>query len=230
MQQVPDYGDDRNKGFCVHCGGGSETRDHMPSKIFLDEPLPENLPVSPACFNCNNGFSLDEEYLACLLECICLGDVDPDRVERPKIARILRGNASLSTRLRTARTEVNDQAVWSYEQHRVRRVLLKLSRGHAAYELNEPQLGEPEVFSFKPLVLMTDRERREFEEDDAGDIAVWPEVGSRAMNRMFVHGANAYDEGWLVVQKGRYRYRTSQPGVMRIRLVIREYLACDVIW
>ena len=69
MQQLPNDGDQRNQGFCVHCGGPEETRDHTPSKAFLDRPLPENLPVAPACFACNNGFAADEEYVACLLEC-----------------------------------------------------------------------------------------------------------------------------------------------------------------
>jgi len=54
MRQVPNYGDDQNKGFCVHCGGADESRDHVPSKVFLDEPFPENLPVSPSCLKCNN--------------------------------------------------------------------------------------------------------------------------------------------------------------------------------
>ncbi|MEN9493073.1 MAG: hypothetical protein RJA63_3522, partial [Pseudomonadota bacterium] len=36
MQQFRCYGDDRNKGFCVHCGGPGETVDHVPSKVLLD--------------------------------------------------------------------------------------------------------------------------------------------------------------------------------------------------
>ena len=73
MQQLRCYGDDRNKGFCVHCGGPSETVDHVPSKVLLDEPYPENLMAASACRKCNNDFSIDEEYLACLLE----GGEDP---------------------------------------------------------------------------------------------------------------------------------------------------------
>jgi len=49
MQQFRCDGDDRNKGFCVHCGGPSETIDHVPSKVLLDEPYPENLMAAPAC-------------------------------------------------------------------------------------------------------------------------------------------------------------------------------------
>ena len=59
------FGDSRNRGFCVHCGGPYEADDHVPSKVLLDEPYPDNLMVCPACLLCNNTLSIDEEYLAC---------------------------------------------------------------------------------------------------------------------------------------------------------------------
>ena len=85
MQQLRCYGDDRNKGFCVHCGGPSETVDHVPSKVLLDEPYPENLMAASACRKCNNDFSIDEEYLACLLECVVAGSAAPKNLHRDKI-------------------------------------------------------------------------------------------------------------------------------------------------
>jgi hypothetical protein len=57
MQQLRCYGDDRNKGFCVHCGGPNETVDHVPSKVLLDEPYPANLMAASVCRQCNNDFS-----------------------------------------------------------------------------------------------------------------------------------------------------------------------------
>jgi hypothetical protein len=68
MEQLRCFGDERNEGYCIHCGGSDETRDHSPSKVFFDEPYPKNLPVCPSCLRCNNALSIDEEYLACLLE------------------------------------------------------------------------------------------------------------------------------------------------------------------
>ena len=53
---------------CIYCGKPAETREHVPSKSLLIEPFPENLPTIPACFECNNGFSADEEYFVCFLE------------------------------------------------------------------------------------------------------------------------------------------------------------------
>lgn len=35
---------------------------------------------------------------------------------------------------------------------------------------------------------------------------------------------------WIVVQKARHRFQTSQEGGLRIRFVIRNYLACEVAW
>jgi hypothetical protein len=77
---------------------------------------------------------------------------------------------------------------------------------------------------------MTEAERHTFEDDSANDSDLWPEVGSRAMNRMFVLGETAFGGGWLIVQEDRYRYCTSQGGGLRVRSVLREYLACEVIW
>src|SRR5580700_2734927 len=86
MQQLANFGDDGNKGWCIFCGGPEETRDHVPSRVFLDQPYPDNLPVVPACHRCNTSFSADEEYLACLIECAKAGSVEEACSARPRIA------------------------------------------------------------------------------------------------------------------------------------------------
>jgi hypothetical protein len=230
MQQYPDYGDQRNKGFCVHCGSGAdESRDHVPSKVFLDEPLPENVAVAASCRECNHGFAMDEQYMACLLECVIVGDVDADRIERAKISKTIRNDPSLASTIRRARQEQNGSVVWAADMERIKRVVLKHARCHMAYELTEPQLDEPEFFSIKPLESMSADERQTFEKDDLMfDVA--PEVGSRAMHRLLIAGPEVFTEGWLVVQDGRYRYRVTQHDGNRVRMVFREYLACEVAW
>lgn len=229
MQQLRCYGDDRNKGFCVHCGGPNETVDHVPSKVLLDEPYPENLMAASACRQCNNDFSIDEEYLACLLECVIAGSTTPDQLHRPKIARILRGNSSLLARLQCARMDGAEGPVWAAENDRVSRVVLKLARCHAAFELNEPQLHDPSHLEIKPLPLMTEDEREAFE-CDSDALDVWPEVGSRAMQRVLVADTDAFVEGWVTVQEGNYRFRTSQANGLTVKIVLREYLGCEIIW
>ncbi|HET8774378.1 MAG TPA: hypothetical protein VFP80_11320, partial [Thermoanaerobaculia bacterium] len=73
MEQIKSFADERHAAFCAGCGGAPETRDHVPSKVLLDEPYPENLPVVGVCASCNQGVSLDEEYTACVIECARLG-------------------------------------------------------------------------------------------------------------------------------------------------------------
>jgi hypothetical protein len=230
MNNLKCYGDSRNKGFCVHCGGPYETDDHVPSKVLLDEPYPENLMVCSSCLRCNNALSDDEVYLACVLECALAGEVAPARFRRSKIKGVLEHNALLMDRLLRARSETADGPVWSIENERVKAVVLKLARCHAAYEYNEPRLNEPNYVSFKPLLAMRDTERQAFERSGEGGLAGWPEVGSRAMQRLLVVGSDAYSEGWLVVQEGNYRFRVSEEDGLTVKIVLREYLACQVAW
>ena len=229
MRQWPDGGDSRNKGFCAHCGGPDETRDHNPSKVFLDDPLPENLPVASSCQPCNAGFSEDEEYLGCLLECVIAGHVEPGRLTRATIGKSLAANHRLRRELLEARSEQNGQPYWTPDADRVRRVVLKLARGLVDFELNEPRLDEPELMDVAPLLLLSDDARREFE-GEPGGFAVWPEIGSRAFHRLLGFHDDSFENGWIVVQRNRFRYRITQEGGMRVRLVLREYLAADVAW
>ncbi|MBV2147689.1 hypothetical protein KRZ98_05235 [Sphingobium sp. AS12] len=229
MAKVQNFGDNRNKGWCVFCGGPNESRDHTPSRVFLDEPYPADLGVSPACLRCNNGFSSDEAYMACLLECVMAGSAEPTDLSRAKIARLMEGNSSITALLRAARRSVDGGVIFDVDYARVRNVVVKLARGHAAYEMNEPRLDDPTDVFIKPLAMMNEGERETFE-GWSGELAVWPELGSRAMNRLIIAGDDVYDEGWLVVQEARYRYRTSVENGLRIRFVIRDFLACEVAW
>lgn len=77
---------------CIYCGGSPDTRDHVPSKVFLDKPYPDNLPVVACCLDCNRSFSLDEEYVACFIECVIAGSTSPDAIQRERISRKLSMN------------------------------------------------------------------------------------------------------------------------------------------
>lgn len=232
MRKVQNFGDDRNKGACVHCGGPNETRDHGPSVVFLDTPLPPDLPASPSCASCNQGFSNEEAYLACLLECVMAGSTDPDQIEREKIAALMRRRPALVAELSGLRREEEGKTIFSFDRERVERVILKLARCHVAFELNEPRTDDPEYVWFTPLSTMSQEARDAFEGGDEGGLAGWPEVGSRAMQRLLIFDDAAFldDDGWLEVQEGRYRFRPFADGDVGVRIVLREYLACEVRW
>ena len=146
MRRVGLFGDAREVGNCIHCGGPAGTLDHVRSKIFLDEPLPAYIDGCAACFACNDSLGLDDEYVACILECAATGEVDPAVVERQKVANVLKNSLLIVERLKRARTLNSGALSWNIELDRIRRVLLKLARGHAIFELDCPRLEEPNVY------------------------------------------------------------------------------------
>ena len=241
MDQLKDYADDRLINGCVYCAGPEETRDHVPSRVLLDAPLPENLPVVWSCYSCNQGFSRDEEYLACLLEAVLVGSTEPDTIERPKVADILRRAPTLRARIEAARITDAEGTRFHVESDRIKNVLLKLARGHAAYELSQPCREEPTSVWWRPLVLMTGEQRVHYEASQVGGLL--GEIGSRQSQRLFVRQVTlASPDGdtkvlrllvndWIDVQDNCYRYLAEDgDDAIRIKIVIREYLACEATW
>lgn len=232
-EPLEDFSDKRLKSWCVHCGSwlSSTTTnlDHAPSKAFLLEPHPVNLPVLRVCVGCNNGHSLDEEYLSTFLACAIAGTTDPDR-HTNRVARTLRHSPRLRSRIEASKKVVEQgdgttTLIWDPEWDRVRRVVVKNARGHAFYEYGEPMLDEPVAITVRPLELLTDEERLAFESPVGNG---WPEVGSRMMTRILT--GQDMDGPWIVVQDGVYRYTVGQSGGLMVRTVLNEYLATEVSW
>ena len=240
MEQLKDFADSRLIDGCIYCGGLPDTRDHVPTRSLLNAPLPENLPVVGACRKCNNAFSPDEEYFVCLLETVLRGSTDA--VQRPLVANIFLRSPALRARIDAARQERNGQVIFSIEMDRVKVVLLKLARGHVAFELSAIRRREPSVFTWGPLALLSDEQREFIEDVHVQDL--YPEIGSRAMQRMVFaqftfaspdgveqqHDALLVDD-WLEVQEGRYRYLAYEDGSgVHVKIVIDEYLYCYANW
>ena len=123
--------------------------------------------------------------------------------------------------------------MFDVETERLRNVVLKLARGPAAYELNDPRTDEPDLCWIRPLPTMSADEIELFEDRPKPgviELGVWPEVGSRMMSRLLITESSVFEEGWLTVQEGRYRYRMNWHAGLDVRIVIREYLACQITW
>ncbi|GAB1394771.1 hypothetical protein MASR1M60_29350 [Rhodocyclaceae bacterium] len=209
--------------------------------MFLDFPLPENLPVVGACRDCNNGFSLDEEYLACLIDCVIAGSADPDKVGRERVAKTLRHSHALRAKIEAAKCLRDGRTHFAIERDRVERVLAKLARGHAAFELSQPCADAPSSIWYAPLEALPEGQRDSFEASQITQ--VFGEVGSRGMQRLLVTQLTLQGptgetstidllvNDWVDVQEGRYRYHAVDYGdEVRIKIVISEYLACEVVW
>lgn len=224
MDQITNYGDDQQTAFCAYCAGATETRDHVASQVLLDKPYPENLPVVFACEECNRSFSLDEEYVACLIDCIIAGSAAPDAPRRSKVRRILAEKPALAARFENSRLGTGAATRFEVEFERVRNVVMKLARGHALYELNSPEHGTPCSVLIVPLQDMDGEARERFEKPPA--LSLWPEAGSRSMQRL--SDANAHE--WVTIQANRYRFLAYVANGATVRIVLSEYLACQVAW
>jgi len=235
VDQIEEFVDERQKAYCIHCGGwigGLETnRDHVPSKCLLREPYPPNLPVVVVHKACNEEFSLDEQYLTAFLGSVIAGSTDPDSQPDPKVKRILKENAKL--RAAIDRTKIVYQTLsgetrtdWKPELDKVNRVLIKNARGHIFFEYGEPILDEPAHVWTAPLEALTTEQRADFENIEVRSF--WPEVGSRMLTRV-VTGQDL-SGAWVIVQDGIYRYAIAQQGIFLVRSVMFEYLATEVYW
>lgn len=222
------WADERLLSACIYCGSATASKDHVPSRALIDAPYPLHFPTVPACSKCNNGFSADEQYLACLIDCVQAGSTDPSVVRRTMVKRTLAKRPALGAQLKLARWNDENGSGFSAELGRVRNVAVKLGQGHAAYELSEPQLGEPTHQGIAPLLSLTPEHRHAFE--TIGASSIWPEVGSRAFQRAVEDWAGEPGESWIVVQPGRYRYAAYLADGVVVKVVLSEYLAIEVRW
>lgn len=207
----------------------------MPSKVLLDKPYPENLPVVDVCEDCNNGFSEDEAYLACLIECAIQGTTNPNKIERQKISRILLEQQSLRSRINQSKIEDDeDNIFWKVETERFEKIITKLARGHLNYHLSFLQFDEPTYIETLPLAEMSEEVFNDFNfSENNGLPEILPEIGTRdfLLTFMSLKKKQIYNyQDWHVVQNGRYRYRITQDNGNIVQIVLSEYLACTVVW
>lgn len=241
MDQFKDYADDRLIHGCIYCGGNADTRDHVPSRCLLERPYPENLPIVGCCRSCNQKFSKDEEYFVSLVESVLCGSTDPEKIRRPSVARIMRDSPALRARIESARTELNGRVAFLPESERVANVMLKLARGHAAFELSQVCRSVPTNFWCGPLASLPHDQREAF--DSVHFQQLFGETGSRNQQRMIVthiflqsdsgdqHQLGMLINDWVDVQDEHYRYIAIDDldGIV-IKIVVRDYFACEVAW
>ncbi len=235
MRTIRDFTDARYRGFCLHCGASlsetTSTRDHVPSKVLLDRPLPVNVHVVEICGECNNGFSANEEYFAAFLGATMSGSVEPVPEMFESARRALFGNSKLAAEIsRSAETYVDEDGVqrliWRPELERIEKVVVKNARGHAHYELGQPCFGQPEHVLLQPLITAPEKWITEFLLVDHGN--AWPEVGSRLLQRLY--SGEDMAAGWIIVQPGVYVFTVFENDGIVVRSIIREYLLTEVRW
>lgn len=198
MRRIDCHGDSRILTGCFHCGGVPGTVDHTPPKVLIDKPYPDEMIVVPSCYECNNSASLDESWLACVVDCVVTGEVEADRVSRSAVAKMLARSPALAASMAAIRSVGEHGTTFSPDMQRVRRIVTKIARAHAAYELHEHFEHEPIAVEVFPIPLLSDEALLDFETFGGGGTAMWPDVGSRAMQRL-VERYPGDRPGWIVV-------------------------------
>jgi hypothetical protein len=235
MDELSDFSDKRHKTWCIHCASAlhatTTNKDHVPSRSLLDQPFPPNLPLVLVCVDCNSSFSESEQYLVAFLGSVIRGTADPDLHDDSAARRILRWSSSLRTSIEQARREYRTvggetRLLWQPDNEMINKAVIKNARGHVYHELGEPIFGEPASVWSKPLEYFQSTERDEFEQSQMPDL--WPEVGSRLMTRLC--SGQDLDGSWIVVQPGVYRFNIHFAAPIRVRIILREYLAAEITW
>lgn len=218
------------KNGCVYCSKPASTREHVPSQTFLIEPIPDNLPTLPACFECNNGFSEDELYVACFLDIFkmyvygdCSRKVETDR----RLAKFEKLCTTIGEQLK-----VEDGKVYYHvDEERLLRILLKLAKGHAAFEVDYLSFDDTDTdFAYDFIFNLDEETVADFEAIEVSE--KYPEIGSRGM--LIFQNVDTGDAvtiaQWNEVQENQYRYQVSQndKGETVVKLVIFEFLYCKV--
>ena len=236
-----DCSDSRLRGWCAHCGklpdGEKFTKDHVPSKSLLVNRNSKQLPVVDVCPDCNNQFAKDEEYLAVLLASVISGSTDVDPGRFPSASRAIARSPRLRKRIEQSRREhspdsENPGIIWVPELNRVERVLTKNARGHVLFETGQAVTDPPLHVGIAPIGNLSEELRFNFEGPQ--NMAQWPEVGSRSMQRVAVDLSSTLGGGesnpgrWVVVEEEVYRYSVDDE--LTVRMVLCEYLAAEVAW
>lgn len=225
--------DKSSKNGCIYCGKPATTREHVPSKAFLTKPYPENMATVPACFECNNGFSDDEKYVSCFLE-VLKEYVYGEYIRSVDTARRLEKDDNLKKLIDEQIVLRNGKIYYIIDEKRFRRILIKLAKGHAGFEMDYICFDDEQVnLKYNFIFRMSLEDISDFEEIQQMDIA--PEIGSRySITPFIVQNIETGDvvgfTFWNEVQEDRYRYQViyNERGGICVKIIIYEMLYCRV--
>lgn len=223
---------------CIYCSSRADTREHCPSKIFLNNPLPYELPTLPACKKCNNNFSEDELYVGVLLE-LLISNINDCRELSTRTQSRIESRVSAQEAYRECLNIINGKR--RIKDSRIENIIEKLAIGHCIYELSEGfNIGNKSFEATKIEFEMKDDlwpdKLKNFHGIYNITNTILPEIGSRIFDKIFVLEANiqainSTDKlrpkglflDWTVVQEKNYRYICYRDGEnIWVRIVMKE--------
>lgn len=246
MEFVDYYGDDRLRhkivfnrnsySECIYCGEIANTREHIPSKVFLAKPYPENLGIVPACQECNNSYSNDELLLSILIEKLKSTHLGQGYNPIEEVQRRMDYNEKLVKDIEKA---IENKNLNEFDK-KIKRILLKLAIGHSVYELSEGYCIKDGIVDYSFLDNMSVEEIEEFSLPFNIGGELLPEIGSRVYERMIVLElslADVHDPGqrlvlldWVDVQESKYTYTSYRFGNdIVVKMIINDFMYAKVV-
>lgn len=209
------------KELCYYCGNYADTRDHIPPKVLLDSPYPNDLESIPCCWQCNNRFSKDEEYAAVLIECIKQQSTNIKDLNRPKVQEIINHSPYLLNSVcKSIEYDLFGHMYISTNDSRFRNVLLKLIKAHLRNENGLFLSDELIKIEITTLDKMNSEQLNRFLMPQK--IHILPDVGSKALYSMLVSNNIAYNN-WHIYQDNTYMYYVSTDSKM-VKIIIQNFL------
>jgi len=226
MKYYNEYQDERTiNGSCIYCNAEPTTVDHIPAKVFLKRPYPKNLYVVPACKECNNKFSKDEQFLAFFIDYLIMLEAPNSEEIMERIQVRYKNYASMEARIQDRLSyDENGQISISLENDRIVNIIKKFALCHIQYETGTKFYNPPSQITYRFRPQMSPQMLYEFNNPVSDNI--FPEIGCRLFQRICENKTNL----WLIVQGGSYRYYVNAGSIVFVRFVIKEMLFCEVIW
>lgn len=117
------------KEYCIYCGEIAETKDHVPPKCFLDKPYPI-LKTVPACFQCNNAFSLNEQLVMYMTDYLLSIEFYDGNFTREKARSAFAHRDNLEDRMISSlKVDENRVVYFDFEDSRIVAVIDKIAKG-----------------------------------------------------------------------------------------------------
>lgn len=225
---------------CIYCGDFADSREHCPSRTFLKEPRPCNLPVLPACKRCNNSFSADELYVKTYIEYMKSAWLE----NKIDLKNDLKTN-SIVIKAKDRVNEVLKTGQLRFDK-RIGRILEKLAKGHCVYELTENYYGHEWVLkeiSYTFRCFVEEKEWMSIELFEYIEGCPLPEIGSRTFRNMYVLDMDMEELEskklnknkhlvlmWNVVQEGNYEYVAfiNHYGEIVVKIIIKDFLYAEI--
>lgn len=184
--------------------------------------------ILPACFSCNNSFSENEKYFICFIDYL-KSIVFNNYSIKEKTIKLFNKYPYIKKKIEDEIKVFKKYIDFRYDKEAIESILLKIGKGHMAYEFSEPFLGTPKVFNYDFIFNLSSKELEKFNKPIISDIT--PEIGSRQFEQLYLSNDGDILYLWKIIKENEYRYLTYiSSDHIGVRFIVSEFLLCEILW